>query len=87
VDDYVMDELVSYGKKGKTISDETSLGLANAVGTIPGGAAPADVDRDGMADAWETANGLDPSDAEDRNEDRNGDGWTNLEEYINSLAP
>ncbi len=87
VDDYVIDELVSYGKKGKTISDEASLGLSNAVGTIPGGPPPADVDRDGMADSWETANGLDPSDPEDRNEDRNGDGWTNLEEYINSLVP
>ena len=32
VDDYVIDELVSYGKKGKTISDEASLGLAFALG-------------------------------------------------------
>jgi hypothetical protein len=39
-----------------------------------------------MPDAWEAANGLNASDASDRNGDRNGDGWTNLEEYINSLA-
>jgi len=48
--------------------------------------APADSDKDGMADAWESANGLDPADAEDRNGDRDGDGYSNLEEYINSLV-
>lgn len=46
----------------------------------------ADRDKDGMADEWETANGLNPNDAEDRNEDRNSDGFTNLEEYVNSLT-
>ena len=35
-----------------------------------------------MADDWETENGLDPNDAEDRN----SDGFTNPEEYINSLV-
>lgn len=49
-------------------------------------AAPADTDRDGMADAWETARGLSPANAADRNADRNGDGYTNLEEYLNELA-
>jgi len=48
--------------------------------------APPDTDRDGMPDAWETANGLDPADPEDRNNDRDGDGYTNLEEYLNSLV-
>ena len=46
----------------------------------------ADRDKDGMADKWETANGLNPNDAEDRNEDGDSDGFTNLEEYINSLT-
>lgn len=87
VDDYVVAELASLGTDGATISDEASLGLTNVVGNVPSGTAPADTDRDGMADAWESANGLDPSDPEDRNGDRNGDGWTNLEEYINSLVP
>ena len=48
--------------------------------------APTDADKDGMADDWETENGLDPNDPKDRNEDRNSDGFTNLEEYINSLV-
>jgi pectate lyase len=85
-DEYVLAELASLGTRGATISDEASLGFAGGVGALPGGSIPADVDRDGMADAWETANGLSPANAADRNADRNADGWTNLEEYINSLA-
>ena len=47
---------------------------------------PADTDHDGMPDAWEKAHGLDPHDPADRNGDRDGDGYTNLEEYLNSLC-
>ncbi|GAB3764190.1 pectinesterase [Microlunatus parietis] len=50
------------------------------------GTAPADADRDGMPDGWETARGLDPDDPADRNGDDNGNGYTNLEEYLNELA-
>ncbi len=87
VDDYVIAELTSLGTRGATISDESSLGVSGNVGQIPTGTAPTDTDRDGMPDAWESSNGLNPNDGEDRNGDRNGDGWTNLEEYINSLVP
>jgi hypothetical protein len=87
VDDFLMEELASLGAEGATISDEKTLGLPNVVGDIPGGVAPTDTDQDGMPDAWEVSAALDPDDPEDRNGDRNGDGWTNLEEYINSLAP
>ena len=45
-----------------------------------------DRDRDGMPDAWEKANGLNPKAPADRNGDRDGDGYTNLEEYLNSLC-
>jgi len=47
---------------------------------------PIDNDHDGMADDWELANGLDPKNPADRNRDFNGDGYTNLEKYLNSLA-
>lgn len=47
---------------------------------------PVDDDHDGMADEWENAQGLNPTDPEDRNGDINGDGYTNLENYINSLC-
>jgi hypothetical protein len=87
VDDYVMDELVSLGTRGATISNETSLGLQNVVGLIPGNTAPTDTDQDGMPDTWEQAQGLSPTDPADRNGDLDGDGYTNLEEYLNSLVP
>ncbi|MFC1481736.1 LamG-like jellyroll fold domain-containing protein [Candidatus Neomarinimicrobiota bacterium] len=45
-----------------------------------------DDDHDGMADDWEAGMGLSASDPEDRNEDLDGDGFTNLEEYLNSLC-
>ena len=44
-----------------------------------------DSDNDGMPDEWETANGLNPNDASDANGDLNGDGYTNIEKYINAI--
>jgi hypothetical protein len=49
--------------------------------------APSDRDRDGMPDFWELAHGLDADFPDDRNNDRDRDGYTNLEEYLNSLCP
>jgi len=48
------------------------------------GTPPADGDGDGMPDSWEEARGLNP-DAADDDGDRDGDGYTNIEEYINGL--
>ncbi|MBN1336178.1 MAG: carboxypeptidase regulatory-like domain-containing protein [Deltaproteobacteria bacterium] len=42
---------------------------------------PVDDDQDGMADAWERENGLDPE-RDDAEEDPDGDGLTNLDEYL-----
>jgi len=47
---------------------------------------PADSDHDGMPDWWELQNSLDPNDPADRNGDFNGDGYTNLEKYINAIV-
>ena len=44
-----------------------------------------DTDGDGMPDGYETANGLDPNNPEDGAED-SGNGYTNLEIYLNSLV-
>ncbi len=44
-----------------------------------------DSDLDGMPDSWEETHGLDPADASDSVADRDGDGYTNIEEYINSI--
>lgn len=45
-----------------------------------------DSDGDGMPDDWETANGLNPNDASDANGDCTGDGYTNIEKYINGIS-
>ena len=47
--------------------------------------APTDTDRDGMPNYWETTLGLNPLIAGNNN-DRDLDGYTDLEEYINWLA-
>ncbi len=47
--------------------------------------APTDSDHDGMPDEWELAVCLDPGNPADRNDDRDSDGYTNLEEYLNWL--
>ncbi|MBN2697205.1 MAG: T9SS type A sorting domain-containing protein [Bacteroidales bacterium] len=67
-------------------------GIIDTQGTVGGWptlqptAAPADSDHDGMPDEWEDANGLNKNDAFDRNGDMKGEGYTNLEYYLNSLA-
>ena len=53
--------------------------------TMESGTPPVDSDHDGMPDKWELAVGLNPFDANDARSDRDGDGYTNIEEYINWL--
>jgi hypothetical protein len=47
---------------------------------------PVDADHDGMADPWEISVGLNPAKTSDGLLDRDRDGYTNLEEYLNSLC-
>ena len=68
---------------GAIIDDEDEVGGWPVYNTYN---VPIDTDMDGMSDDWEIDNGLDPDDPDDRNYDRNGDGYTNLEEYLNWLA-
>lgn len=46
-----------------------------------------DADSDGMPDEWEKKYGLNPKDPSDANGDINGDGYTNIEKYINGIDP
>jgi pectate lyase len=47
---------------------------------------PADTDLDGMPDEWENMMGFNPNYQSDNIGDHDGDGYTNIEEYINDLA-
>ena len=80
----LLQELQSVGTMGQTISNENNAPM-NGVGTISGGTAPADSDNDGMANDWEIAAGTNPNVA-DNNGNIDGDGYTNLEEYLNYMA-
>ncbi len=50
------------------------------------GSPAVDSDRDGLPDAWETSHGLNPWDETDANADDDGNGYTELEEYLEALA-
>jgi hypothetical protein len=45
-----------------------------------------DSDGDGMPDSWETKHRLDPIDPADANADRDRDGFTELEEWLDTLV-
>ena len=69
---------------GKLIADEEEVG---GWPRLEPGAPPKDSDHDGMPDKWETARGLNPKDASDRNNTNlSKEGYTNVEVYINSLV-
>ncbi|WP_375433729.1 polysaccharide lyase family 1 protein [uncultured Hymenobacter sp.] len=46
-----------------------------------------DSDKDGMPDDWEKKNNLNPKDASDASKVRSKEGYTNIEEYLNSIVP
>lgn len=48
---------------------------------------PLDTDGDGMPDEWEIKHKLDPKDPSDGAKDADGDGYTNVEEYLNGTNP
>ncbi len=47
----------------------------------------ADCDGDGMPDSWEKRRGLNPNDPTDAAKDLDGDGYSNIEEFINGTDP
>jgi hypothetical protein len=74
----VMEVEMRTGEWGARLPADLLEGLAP-------GTPPADADDDGMADDWETANGLDPSDGNDHTTLRPS-GYTAIEDYVNGLA-
>ena len=84
-DYYVVNEVRSFGRKGELIANENSLpfGAPTAWNLWPG-TPRIDTDNDGMPDAWESANGTNPS-ANDAMV-ITPSGYTNIENYINSIT-
>jgi hypothetical protein len=86
VDSLVVADVKSLGKSGKLWTDQNATGLTNqGYGTLAGGTAPVDTDKDGMPDAWETKYGLNPNDPSDATGDFDKTGYTNIEKYINGI--
>ena len=86
VDQYLIDELTSFGTGGSTdgISDETTL-PHKGTGFISPGNKPKDSDNDGIPDEWETANGLNPNNASDAVAIA-ANGYLNIENYVFTIT-
>ena len=82
VDVRVMDDVKN--RRGRLIDSQKEVG---GYPELRSAAAPSDKDCDGIPDDWEKSHGLDPANPYDQKADRNKDGYTNLEEYLNSLVP
>lgn len=85
VDFYMVHQVKSFGTEGALISTEEQLpfGVPSSW-TLKEFEKPVDTDGDGMPDAWEQANGTDPS--KDDAMDIAANGYANIENYVNSLT-
>ena len=70
-------------RKGSLIDSQEQVG---GWPTLRSGTAPLDSDADGMPDSWERRFGLNPHNPADGVTDKDRDGYTNLEEYLNALG-
>lgn len=71
-------------RKGSIIDSQNDVG---GWPELKSNTAPVDSDNDGMPDSWERSHKLNPTDPSDSAADKNKDGYTNLEEYLNSIGP
>ena len=81
-----VDERIVAGVRARSLRIIDSQSQVGGWPALAAGTPWVDSDGDGMPDQWERANELNPADAGDGAADRNGDGWTNLEDWLNSLA-
>ena len=73
----------TYGRNGIITTPEDVGGWPD----LKSGTAPTDSDNDSMPDDWEGTYGLDAKNADDQASDKDGDGYTNVEEYLNGTDP
>jgi pectate lyase len=79
-------------RTGKTITKTGIIKDISEVGGYPSltfnvTQLPKDTDGDGMPDDWEIKYKLDPKNGKDGALDTDGDGYTNIEEYLNGTNP
>src|SRR5262245_56649130 len=79
-------------RSGKVMTPNGIVTDPNQVGGYPNysftaDSVPVDTDGDGMSDAWEKENGLNPNDPSDGPADADKDGYTNVEEFLNGTNP
>jgi hypothetical protein len=72
--------------------DSYKIGIITDIAQVGGypeykGVPYKDSDKDGIPDEWETRYKLNPNDPSDAILDCNGDGYTNIEKYINGIDP
>ncbi len=85
-------EFVSPYVKRRLPADSYKQGIITDIRQVGGlpeykGIPYTDTDGDGMPDEWEVRYGLNPNDPSDAVLDCNGDGYTNIEKYINGIDP
>ena len=69
---------------GRMVDDPSQVG---GWPMLAAGSPSPDSDHDGMPDAWETAHDLDRMSPADGSADADGDGYTNVEEFLNGTNP
>ena len=84
-DCYMIDEVLSFGTKGKLITNENELpiGVPTTWSWFKGSKIQ-DTDNDGMPDVWENLNGTNPNVNDAMTIAANG--YANIENYINSIS-
>ncbi len=93
-DDISLDGIPKF-KHRRLPEDSYKIGIITDISQVGGypeykGEPYVDTDKDGMPDEYELKYadlGFDPNDSADANEDCNGDGYTNIETYINGINP
>ena len=85
-DCYMVDEVLSFGKQGKLITNENELPIGVPTSwKMFAGQKRTDTDGDGMPDEWEIDNGRDPNKNDAMTIDA-ATGYTYIESYINSIT-